>query len=301
MMVNNHLTAAPEAPMVTATPTNIGEVLRQLVDEAINKAAAQPDHLSDFFEQVEADANKIVDTVKRIPDNLVDQLEQPPFRPPDWWSLLVFALLRIRDLLDDDRLTVGYRHPAGWSRMVTLNVSESAADPDNTVVATLGIALTDPGVTHGLWLQVLKDFDMALGAGPLRVKLKANGVADWKYTIGAPMTPPGPVARADIGVQWTPWDPGLSPGAGPVGFQIGPLCLQLALASPTDPLYQITLGLGAPDGAAGLDASVDAHKFLGDALSSFIDIAPLHESYTPQLTLTAGGSPQFSLGHRGLG
>ena len=165
MMGNNHITAVPEAPMVTATPTNIGEVLRQLVDEAISKAAEQPDHLSDFFEQVEADANKIVDTVKRIPDNLVDQLEQPPFRPPDWWSLLVFALLRIRDLLDDDRLTVGYRHPAGWSRMVTLNFSESAADPDNTVAATLGIALTDPGVTHGLWLQVLKDFDMALGAG----------------------------------------------------------------------------------------------------------------------------------------
>ena len=177
--------------MVTATPTNIGEVLRQLVDEAISKAAEQPDHLSDFFEQVESDANKIVDTVKRIPDNLVDQLEQPPFRPPDWWSLLVFALLRIRDLLGDNRLTVGYRHPAGWSRMVTLNFSEDAADPDNTVAATLGIALTDPGVTHGLWLQVLKDFDVDLGAGALRVKLKANGAADWKYTIGAAMTAPG--------------------------------------------------------------------------------------------------------------
>ena len=81
------------------------------------------------------------------------------------------------------------------------------------------------------------------------------------------MTTPGQLARADIGVQWTPWNPGLSPGAGPFGFQIGPLACNWRWHRPPTPLYQITLGLGAPDDAAGLDASVDAHKFLGDALA----------------------------------
>ena len=66
---------------------------------------------------------------------LILWLKEPPFRPPDWFSLLVFMLLRIRDLLDDPRLTIGYRHPGGWSRMVTLNYSEDPLHPDTTVAA----------------------------------------------------------------------------------------------------------------------------------------------------------------------
>jgi len=287
--------------MVTATPTNIGEVLRQILDEAMKQAAQQPEHLSDVIKQVEQDANKIVDNAERIPQQILDELQQPPFRPPDWWSLMVFLLLRIRDLLNDPRLTVGYRHPAGWSRMVTLNYSEDSANPDTTIIATVGLAITDPGATQGVWLQVIKDFQFSLGSGPLHVDMKASGRADWQYVVGAAMTKPAQQAQASIDIQWTPWSAGLHPAAGALDFQLGAIHLSVALsAAPTDPLYRVTVGLGS-DSASGVTAGVDAHKFLGDALSSFINIAPVDESYSPQLVLTQGGSPQFTLGHRGIG
>ena len=286
--------------MVTATPTNVGEVLRQLLDEAIVKAGEQPQQLSDWFKQVENDANKIVDQAKEIPGDLLQKLKEPPFRPPDYWSLLVFVLLRIRDLLNDPRLTVGYRHPDGWSRMVTLNYSDNPADLAGTIAATVGIAITDPDVTHGVWLQVLKDFDLDLGSGALRIKISAKGKADWQYVFGAAMTKPGQQAQAGIDVEWTPWQDGVHPAGGAFSFDLGPIHLRLSLLSPADPLYSVTLGLGAADGTAGLSASVDAHRALGDALGSFIDIAPIHESYSPQLVLTKGSSPQFDLGHRGI-
>jgi hypothetical protein len=286
--------------MVTATPTNVGEVVRQLLNEAIKKAAEQPQQLSDWFQQVESDANQIVDQVQQVPDDLMQKLKEPPFKPPDWWSLLVFMLLRTRDLLNDRRLTIGYRHPTGWSRMVTLNYSELPDRPD-TIAVTLGVAITDPGVTHGLWLQVLKDVDLTLGGGSLKVQLSARGKADWQYVLGAAMTKPAQQARADISLQWAPWQGGVHPPDGAFGFDLGPIHLGVALRSPDDPLYTVTMGLGSEDDTAGVTAAVNAGQALGDTLASFIDIAPIQESYSPELVLTKGGSPRFSLGHRGIG
>jgi hypothetical protein len=283
--------------MVTATPSNVGEVVRQLLNEALAQAAEQPQHLSDLFDQVENDANKIVDEAKQIPDEIARKLNDRPFHPPDWWSLLVFLVVKVHDLIGDPRLTVGYRHPGGWSRMLTLNYySEDPANPGATILATVGVAVTDPDVTHGIWLQVVKDFDLNLGTGTLHVAMSAKGRADWQYVLGAAMTKPGQQAAATIDIQWTPWDADVKSGV--FTFTLGPIHLRLALSSPADPLYSVTIGLGT-EGASGIEATVNASQALGDALSSFIDIAPIDESYSPQLVLIQGASPQFSLGHRG--
>jgi hypothetical protein len=286
--------------MVTATPTTIGTVLQKLLDQAIREAGEQPGHLSDFFQQIGRDAGTIVDEVKKIPGEALDALRSPPFRPPDWWSLLVFLMVRIVDLIGDPHLSLGYRHPEGWSRMLTLTYAEDADDPDNTAAGTVGVAVTDPGVTHGIWLQVLKDFTFAKSVAGLQIQITANGNADWKYIFGAAMTPPGPVAHVEIDVRWTPWNPDLHPAGGAFGFDVGPIHLHLTLSSPGGPLYAVTLGLGV-DGQPGVEASLDVERALGPALGSFVDISPLDESYSPQLILTQGASPQFSLGHRGIG
>ncbi len=286
--------------MVTATPSTVGDVLRTLLDQAIREAGEQPGHLNDLFQQMGRDADTIVDKVEKLPGDALDALHKPPFQPPDWWSLLVFLMVRIVDLLGDDHLSLGYRHPDGWSRMLTLTYSEDPLNPDDSAAATVGVAVTDPDVTHGIWLQVLKDFTFSKATSSLALQITANGQADWKYTFGAAMTPPGPQANVDIDIRWTPWNPDLHPAGGAFGFDVGPIHLHLSLTSPQGPLYTVTLGLGT-DNAPGVEASLDVGQALGPALRSFVNIAPIDESYSPQLVLTQGAGPQFSLGHRGIG
>src|SRR5689334_21162304 len=228
--------------MVTATPTNVVDVLRQLLDQAISSASQQPQHLSDFFKQVESDAQKVVDEVKQIPEDVVQTLKEPPFKPPDWWSLLVFLVVHIRDLLDNPRLTVGYRHPAGWSRMLTLNLlsDDPGKVPAATIIASVGVAITDPDVTHGVWLQTVQTFDANLGGGALQVDISATGNANWQYVIGAEMTKPGQVAHANVDVRWSPYTPDVNFGSGAFTFNLGPLHLGVRLSSAAgDPLYTL--------------------------------------------------------------
>jgi hypothetical protein len=283
--------------MVTANPTDVIEVVRQVITKALTEAG-NSQQLKDIFTQIEKDVGETGDQVKplnEIPKELTDLIDHP-----DWWSLLVFLVVKIKDLLGDNRLSIGYRHPEGWSRMLTLNYSTDATDLDGSMAASLGVAVTDPDVTHGLSLQIIKTFEVGLGSGALRVHISAGGAADWQYVLGATMPKPDQSAHCNIDLQWQPWDAGSNTGSDVFEFRLGPLHLNLALYAPTDPLYTVTIGLGA-DSVPGVKAAVHPAQAFGPALGSFIHVGGLDESYSPQLTVVAGGSPRFDLGHNGSG
>jgi hypothetical protein len=284
--------------MVTASPTSVGDVLTALLDQAMSQAAQQPDGFNQVFQQVGQDAATIVEQVRQLPTDAMNAVRDQ-FVPPKWWSLLVFLMLRIVEDSGDKHLSLGYRHPDGWSRMLTLTYSEDPSDLDGTAAATVGVAVTDPGVTHGIWLQVLKDFSYSTSTTEFDLQVTAHGSADWTYTPGSGMTPPAQQADADVDIRWTPWNPDLNKSG--FTFDVGPIHLHLHLNSADgSPLYVLTLGLGT-DTAAGVDASLDVSAILGPALKSFVSIDKIDESYSPQLILAQGAGPQFSLGQRGIG
>jgi hypothetical protein len=282
--------------MVTATPTTVGDVARTLLDQAITEAAQQPTELANLFQQLGKDATTIVDQVEQLPGDVLPTLQSPPFSPPDWWSLLVFLMARLVASAHDPHLSLGYRHPAGWSRMLTLTYS---ADLDGSVAATVGVAIADPGVTHGIWLQVLEDFTFTTAIGALSLHVTGSGQADFTYSPGATTALPDRNGSIDIDLSWAPWNSDLDLAGGGFTFTMGPLHLHLTLTTPANPLYTMSLGLGAVT-TPGVAATLDVGKALGSTLASFITISPIDESYSPQLILTQGGAPRFSLGHDGI-
>ena len=195
--------------MVTASPTSVGDVLSALLDQAMSEAAQQPNGFNQVFQQVGQDAATIVEQVRQLPTGAMDAVRDQ-FVPPQWWSLLVFLMLRIVEDSGDKHLSLGYRHPDGWSRMPTLTYSEDPSDLDGTAAATVGVAVTDPGVTHGIWLQVLKDFSYRTSTTEFDLQVTAHGSADWTYTPGTEMTPPAQQADVDVDIRWTPWNPQLN-------------------------------------------------------------------------------------------
>jgi hypothetical protein len=289
------------------------EVVRQVLRQALTEAGNHPQHLDDVFTDIEKDVGKAGDQVKRLKE-IPQKLKGPPFDPPDWFTLLFFLLVKIKELIGDDRLSIGYRQPAGWSRMLTLNFSNVPArqtvDPagtqlDDTMAASLGVAVTDPDVTHGISLQIIKPFDVKFQSSSLTIAISAGAAADWQYVFGAPMKAPtmapGQTAHCTVDLSWHPWGDDANQGSDAFEFRLGPLHLKLVLSTEsTEPLYTVTVGLGT-DTAPGVHAAMHPEKALGPALGSLVHIGVPDESYTPQLTVVAGGSPRFTLGHNGNG
>jgi hypothetical protein len=288
--------------MVTANPTDVIEVVRQVITKAFTEAG-NSQQLKDIFTQIEKDVGEAGDQVKllkEIPKELKDLVDHP-----DWWSLLVFLVVKIKDSIGDPHLSIGYRHPEGWSRMLTLNYSNDPTNLEGSMAASLGVAVTDPGVKHGFSLQIIQPLKpvVKLGSGALQVDISADGAADWQYVLGATMpTPNQSVAvHCNVDLRWQPWGADSNTGSDVFEFRLGPLHLNLALSSvSTDPLYTVTIGLGA-DSVLGVKAAVHPAQAFGPALGSFIHVGGLDESYSPQLTVVAGGSPRFDLGHNGNG
>lgn len=274
--------------MPTATPDTIGDVVGQIIQEAARQAADQPAKLQDLFDQVEQQAGQIADQVAAMPAALLQKLKDL-LDPPDWWSLLVLVLVKLSEL--DARLSVGTMKPAGWSRMVTLTFTQA---PGRALTA--GLALTDPGTTHGFLLKADADIDSgALEVGPLALSIKTTGAASWTMAFGGPVAKPAEQATINVDLSW---DPGIAVGDDRAGVTLGALRATVALSSVTGtPLYAVALGLGDENAKPGAEAMVDLGKVLG-VLGTIVHIQKIDESYSPKLTLTQGAGPQFTLGQK---
>jgi hypothetical protein len=275
--------------MVTATPETLGHVLGQVIQSAADAAAAAPDALTQVFDQAGQTIGRTVEEAEQLPADALAALERL-VDPPDWASLLVFVLLKVRDL-DPDHLSVGSMQPDGWSRAVALTYT---VDPARSV--TIGFALTDPApARHGIVLQATAGLTIApTPLGPLTFSVSSQGDASWRLGFSGGVEPPA--EQASITAQLS-WDPGIHAGNATAGLDVGLLRLAAHLSTlPGTPLYTLRIAFG--DGAApGLEAKVDLGQLLG-ALGAIVHLAPLDQSYSPELVLTQGAGPQFSLGEK---
>jgi hypothetical protein len=278
--------------MVTATPDTLGQTLGQVVQSAADAAAAAPDALAQVFDQAGQTVGRTVDEAEQLPADALAAIKRL-IDPPDWASLLVFLLLKVREL-DPDHLSVGSMQPEGWSRTVTLTYT---LEPGKSV--TIGFAMTDPApARHGIVLQASAGLDIAATPlGPLTFSVTSQGAASWRMGFSGGLEKPAEQASIDARLSW---DPGIHVGDDAAGINVGALRLAALLSTlPGAALYSLTLGFG-DTAKPGLEAKVDLGQLLG-ALGAVVHIAALDESYSPSLVVTQGAGPQFSLGEKSSG
>lgn len=277
--------------MATATPDTLGDVLSQLITSAADAAAAQPAKLAEVFDQAGRTLGDVVEQATDLPSQALDTLKSL-VDPPDWWSLLLFVLVQVAKL--DPHLSVGTASPLGWSRTVTVTYTVDPGPPVQSV--TVGLALTDPGTTHGVTLDATGPVTVSpLGTGgPLVVSIATTAELHWRIPFaGPPLTLPDQAAVLDATISW---DPHIAVGDAVAGLTIGPAGAVVHLDStPGNPLWGLKLGIGTPPATPGADAHVDLGQALG-ALGSIVHIGAIDERYSPALVLAPGTPPQFSLG-----
>ena len=283
----------PDAPVVGNDPGSLGPALGQLLTTAGNQALQAPEELRKVFDQIQ----KIDDQARQLPTDVVEALKKEPFKPPDWWSLLIFVMAQVQDAIGDPRLWLGAQQPEGWSRMLTLNYSPDLQAPP---VLTVGLAVTDsdpPSLIRGIWINLSKQFDQVplSKTGGLKLTLSGSGTGVWQYVFGTgPGTGLTPLVPAGLQDSWVDlqavWDPGWKAGGADGIFAVsaGAVLAEVKLAG-TDPYYSVTVGLGP------LAGSVSPGSALG-ALASAVQIEPFGVSYNPKLVLAQGHSPAFTLG-----
>ena len=277
--------------MVTATPDTLGEVLGEIVEAAAEAAAGAPQALQEVFDQAGHTIGQTVDEAEAFSEQVLESLKQL-IDPPDWASLLIFILVKVR-ALDPEHLSVGSMKPEGWSRTLTLTYTLAGKS------VTLGFAMTDPApAKHGIILQATAGLTIpATPIGPLTFSVTSQGDASWRMAFSGGLEKPAEQASIDAELFW---DPHIGVGDATAGLSVGALRLSTVLSTePGAPLYALSLGLG--DGAAhpGAEAKVDLGKLLG-ALGAIVHITAIDQSYSPKLTLTQGAGPQFSLGEKSL-
>ncbi|MBD0020564.1 hypothetical protein GII33_06135 [Gordonia pseudamarae] len=282
--------------MPPINPDNLQTAFAQLLDAATKAGADGSRQLTDLFDQV----GTLTDDVRDLPDTAKERLKQITDNP-DWWSLLVFLLVRIAEL-DHDHMRVGARKPPGWVRTLTLTYTPEGPAP----AATLGLAIvgdeSDPTLKRGLLLDITQALDVSIPQqdSMFGLTLKADGTCGWVFEFGSPPTPPDGDVSVDIGLFYD----GLPDlGRSPAAVTTGRARLTLALNStpaPSEKCYSLTAGLGSPNTAAdaGVRAHVDFGSMLG-ILGTVIDIRTIDEQYSPAYTLPASGEPSFVLNHRG--
>src|SRR5664280_346960 len=174
------------ADMVTATPDTFLQVLNQVFNDAMTDAedAAKdgPDKFKDLLDKQSEAAQQAIDQVKKLPQEAIDELKQL-LDPPDWWSILVYAMTRVADL--DPRLSLGVVDIADWERMLTLTFTPGVQG----VALTLGLALVHPKPaaagpapapkTRGLMLRAGQGDGQALHDGSFSLSVTSAGNGTW--------------------------------------------------------------------------------------------------------------------------
>jgi len=274
--------------VATASPDTVGSVVGQIVQEMSDLASQQGESLGNILENAIQQAGQVPDQVTKLTDDTVEQIKHL-VDPPDWWSILVFALIQLKEI-DNDHLSIGALDIDRWSRMVTLTYTV-----DENTRFTLGLAITDAGKKRGILLDASAALDLTFGGGNgPRIVISSNGAGRWKYEFGGVLDPPDTDGVIDVDVLWkvVPEVPATTGFA----FTVGALHLHAKLAkNQTDPLYTLVLGWGDKDNV-GLGLHVTAADALGPTLSQFITIADPNQAYSPQVVLAAGQSPRFTLG-----
>ncbi|MEP6814247.1 MAG: hypothetical protein ABI873_01710 [Marmoricola sp.] len=277
--------------MVNAGPDTIGTVLDQIISEVSALASEQSDQVKQALDDAGRQLGNAMEEAQKLPEEAVQKIKDA-CDPPDWWSLLLVILVEISKL--DPHLSVGSMCPAGWSRMVTLTYTTDAPD---VKTFTVGLAITDPGLRHGLLLKASAPMTFEFGTD-LRVKVVVQDTARWTWEFGGAVEAPDATAGLDAELSWKTPIPALANPVG--GFSVGPLHLHATLdrRPPAGTTYQVALGLGVP-ADAGIRAQLHPGQALG-VLGQIVHIADLDERYSPQVVLSDAGSPQFTLGHQGL-
>lgn len=275
--------------MATASPDTLGTVLSQIVQEATDQGAAQAAQLRQILDEAGHTFDEALNKVEKLPDDAIQRIKDL-YEHPDWWSLLVFVLVQVSKL--DDHMSVGTTRPEGWSRAVT--VTYTVGDSQEL---TLGLALTDPDVKHGILVTATAPLTVGPIGNALTLRVDAKSACNWTWEFGGTPESPDPECAVEIDLAWQPPMPVLSSDAG--GISVGPLHLNVKLTKGRpDPLYAITLGLGT-SAQPGVEAQLHAGEALG-ALARFVQISELDERYSPSVMLKTGQSPQYTLGHSGI-
>ncbi|MGN2638439.1 hypothetical protein ACTD5D_20120 [Nocardia takedensis] len=270
--------------MTATTPDTLVTVLGEIVRAVRAEAAAVAQRFEEVLDTLERDADQGWRDLKRL------------VSPPDWWCLLVFVLVRIREL-DPDHLTVGCERREGWSRLLTLRWD------DDEKSCAVGLAVTDPDLAHGLLLRLRGAGSLRLGDHrfglELRMTAGTNGDTEWVVPFGGALA--APTADATVAVSvW--WDPGLeSVRDGPVNFEVGPLVVTATLnCRDNRPSYVLEAGLGTgpPENRHGVRAHLDLRAALG-VVGEVVSLSPIDESYSPRARLASNEPPTYSLGRRG--
>jgi hypothetical protein len=277
----------PDAPVVDSNPLALPASLHSLLEQLGQAALGAPDNFGQLLDQLPKPGDV-------QPDNPLDALKQ--FKR-DWWSLLVFLLVEIQDRIGDPRVWVAAQQPDGWARMVTLNYSPDAVakQPPPPPVLTVGLAVRGPNDKtdwkQGVWVNVAKSFadTQQLGSDSVTLNLSGTGPGSWSYTFGggpSPLLPDGSADTVRALVTWNPWGKGLSLPL--ISLTPGPVTADLTLHA-ASPMYAFTFGLGPL--SAGLQKQGGP---LGTLMSQVLEVSPVE--YHPQVALTDGQSPEFSLG-----
>ncbi|RKE17903.1 hypothetical protein [Streptomyces sp. TLI_171] len=82
--------------MANASPDNLGTVVGRLTQELAALARQQGDTLRQLLDDAGRRAGQDLDQVKQLPDDARRRLKEL-VDPPDWWSILLFALRRGRE------------------------------------------------------------------------------------------------------------------------------------------------------------------------------------------------------------
>jgi len=259
-----------------ATPDTLVETLTQFVTAAADEAAAP-------IERVLAQQNP-ADVLQQLRDSL---------QQPDSFSLLVFALVHLAEL-DDDHLSVGALAASdGWSRAVALTYRTS--DEADAPSATIALALTDPGTTHGVIFSVAGLVQATFGSDKVSVSIAGQGTGEWRIPFTGGVRAPQTAASLHCTLEY---EPELDLDADTkVGIGIGSPRVTVALSNEA-PVWHVDAAMGDEQGVAGVEARADLADALGP-LSGVLQIQPVGERYSPSLSMGAGAAPTFTLGHTG--
>lgn len=259
--------------MPTATPETLVEVARGVLVQAQRQAAGEFEHILD---QIEDDAEAGWTELKKLVDTR-----------PDWSTLLLLILTKIRDL-DRQHITVGIMQHPEWKRLLTLSYH---MDGDVNASVLLGLALTEPDAAHGILLKFNGKVEKLFGSEHgFHIRITSDGdEAAWEIPFGAAIGLPTQRAVVDVALSWPP---NLKLGD---TFEVGPLSLR-AHVDTTTPGYRTTLGLGER-GHEGVQAHFHPGDMLG-FLGKIVEIAPMDAAYSPNVRLASGRSPSFSLTYR---
>jgi len=285
--------------MDTCDPQSLASALASMFHYAAKQVRQAPNPvLHSIFDQLPG----LTAQSSALPDGALGNLQQT-YDSPNWSSLLVSVMLKIQKPLEPS-IWIGAAQPAGWSRMLTLNYSPDArlGAPPTPPVVTIGLAVTDPGKTQGIWVSVAGEFYHAIPYPPKRrltASLSATATATPTGTAAGPWTwefpfdgqptnaaPAGVSAEASVS-----WAPGWSGQATPVyALTLGGLSASMQLGS-VDPTYQVQVGLGP------LGGTLTPRAALGDGLASRLPkLGNISVHYSPSLVVEQGAPPSFSLG-----